>query len=300
MMRTGKMMMEALTQNITNIFGKEGEKWLSNLPVILKTLTRHWRLSNVTPVNNMTFNYVAAAITDTEQPVILKISFDEKSIAEEKQALIYFNGNGSIKLIDANEKYHALLLQQAVPGATLKSFYPDQMDFVMDRYIDTIKKLHDKRWPNQHHYRHINDWLKAIDKLIPNHPCTSHLLEKAISLKNALLATRTTEVFLHGDLHHDNILKNDDQWLAIDPKGIIGEPEFEIAAFDFMYITELANKTDVRVIFESRVNLLAQKANLNAQRIKDWVFVRLILMAAWQIEDNGDPTCAIKLAEQLI
>ena len=55
----------------------------------------------------------------------------------------------------------------------------------------------------------------------------------------------------------------------------------------------------MKVIFEERVNLLAQKANLNAQRIKDWAFVRLILMTAWYVEDNGDPSWAIKLAEAL-
>lgn len=108
----------------------------------------------------------------------------------------------------------------------------------------------------------------------------------------------TTQVFLHGDLHHDNILKNDGQWLAIDPKGIIGDPAFEIAAFDFMYITELANTMNVKNIFASRVALLAKKADLDAQRIKDWVFVRLILMVAWLIEDNGDPGWAIRLAEE--
>lgn len=58
--------------------------------------------------------------------------------------------------------------------------------------------------------------------------------------------------------------------------------------------------SDVRNIFETRVNLLAQKANLNPQRIKSWVFVRLILMTAWHVEDNGDPSWAIKLAELLI
>lgn len=109
----------------------------------------------------------------------------------------------------------------------------------------------------------------------------------------------TTEIFLHGDLHHDNILKNEDHWLAIDPKGIVGEPEFEIAAFDFMSINELAQMSDVKNRVEARVNLLAQKANLNPQRIIGWVFIRLILMAAWQIEDNGDPTWVIKLAEKL-
>jgi streptomycin 6-kinase len=291
--------MKKLSQNIANIFGNQGEKWISDLPFIIEALSHKWKLSNIVPVDNMTFNYVTKATKDDNQQVMLKISCDEKTIANETNALIYFNGNGSIKLIDNNEKYHALLLQQATPGITLKSIYPEKIEYVMDCYIATMKKLHNQHLPDKHNHHHISEWLKAIDQLIPNKPCPSHLLEKAIELKNSLLASMTTQVFLHGDLHHDNILKNGEEWLAIDPKGIIGEPEFEIAAFDFMYITELANNPDVRNIFNSRVNLLALKANLNTQRITDWVFVRLILMAAWQIEDNGDPKPAITLAEML-
>lgn len=55
-----------------------------------------------------------------------------------------------------------------------------------------------------------------------------------------------------------------------------------------MYISELTAIGDVKNVFEKCVELLAQKAGLGAQRIKDWVFVRLILMAAWFIEDNGN------------
>lgn len=47
--------MEKLTENILNIFGKEGEKWLANLPAIIETLAHHWKLSNINPVNNLTF-----------------------------------------------------------------------------------------------------------------------------------------------------------------------------------------------------------------------------------------------------
>nr|WP_302473958.1 aminoglycoside phosphotransferase family protein [Legionella sp. PL877] len=104
-------------------------------------------------------------------------------------------------------------------------------------------------------------------------------------------------IFLHGDLHHDNILKHGNGWLSIDPKGVVGEAEFEIAAFDFMYISELTSTKDVKNVFAKRLELLAQKSGLDAQRIKDWLFVRLILMAAWLTEDNGDPSWAIKLAE---
>jgi streptomycin 6-kinase len=130
--------------------------------------------------------------------------------------------------------------------------------------------------------------------------CPTPLIKQAIALKNELLASMTLKIFLHGDLHHDNIIKNGDHWLAIDPKGVVGEPEFEAAAFDFMFINELVNQDSVKKIFEERAHRLAQKANLNPQRIKDWVFVRLILMAAWLLEDNGDPSWAIKLAEALM
>jgi streptomycin 6-kinase len=291
--------MKLLKQNITNIFGKEGKAWIDDLPTTINTLATYWGLKQITPVENMTFNYVAKAVTNADQAVVLKIGCDEKSLFHEIQALNYFDGNGSIRLISHHPEHHALLLQQAIPGETLKSLYSSQIEYVMDSYVDTMKKLHNKPLLKTNNYRHIREWLSAIDNL-SDQVCSPHLTKKAITLKNELLGSMTNEIFLHGDLHHDNILKNEDNWLAIDPKGVVGDAEFEIAAFDFMYVNELANKNDVKVIFEERVNLLTEKANLNPQRIKDWVFVRLILMAAWHVEDNGDPSWAIKLAGALV
>jgi streptomycin 6-kinase len=168
----------------------------------------------------------------------------------------------------------------------------------MDSYVNTMKKLHDKRIPENHNYSHISHWLKALDNLTSDQVPVS-LLNKVIHLKDSLLESIGPPVLLHGDLHHDNILQNNNEWLAIDPKGIIGEPEFEIAAFDFMSVEELSNHSDVKNIFNQRIALLSYKSNLNTQRIKDWVIVRLLLMVAWSVEDNADPTAAIKLAKRL-
>ncbi|KTD42866.1 aminoglycoside phosphotransferase family protein [Legionella parisiensis] len=291
--------MKKLKQNITSIYGAKGEHWLAHLPATIATLKDYWKLSEVTPVANMTFNYVAKAVLDDDQPVVIKISYDKKSIENEKQALMNLDSQGSIKLIDYNSKYHALLIQQAIPGISLKSLYPAQMDYVMDCYVQTMQKLHNKHVPKKQNVYHIADWLKALDmpasKQIP-----APILNRAIDLRNKLLSSQESLVFLHGDLHHDNILKHGSAWLAVDPKGVVGEAEFEIAAFDFMYITELATTVNVKKIFAERIDLLAQKSNLDGQRIKDWVFVRLVLMAAWQIEDNSDPSWAIKLAALLL
>lgn len=169
----------------------------------------------------------------------------------------------------------------------------------MDRYIETMQGLHNKKIALNNNNLHISDWLKALDKASP-HKIPATLLNRAIHLKDSLLKTSNTQLFLHGDLHLDNILQNDSQWLAIDPKGIIGDPEFEIAAFDFIHRTELSRGKHIHSLFHSRIENIAQKSKLNPQRTQDWVFVRLILSAAWSIEDNSDPRWALELAKIMI
>lgn len=291
--------MKILKQNIIDIYGENGKRWIDTLPGIVNELSDQWGLAHITPVDNMSFNYVVKAIAPNNKPVILKLCYDKISFANERQALQYFDGNGMVQLIVDNEMHNALLLQQAIPGITLTSLYPVQMEYVMDSYVNTMKKLHSKRLSNKNNFNHIRDWLQSIDKLTEKY-CSYSLLNKTLNLKNELLATITAEILLHGDLHHDNILQHDDKWLAIDPKGVVGEAEFEIAAFDFMYVNEMAQTNNIKNILENRIDLLAKKSKLNSKRIKDWVFIRLMLMAAWQIEDNAKPDNAIKLAIALI
>jgi streptomycin 6-kinase len=270
--------MEIIKQNIINIYGKKGEEWLQDIPQILSQLTKLWNLSSISEVDNMTFNYIVKAMQHQDIPVIVKIGCDKQIIIDELKTLRHFNGHGSIQVIDYFPEHNALLLTQAIPGISLKAYKESKIDI----YIEVMNKLHSIEIPQEHGYKHIKDWLIALDQVsgIPE-----KLLKKAISLKNNLLNNSRAEYILHGDLHHDNIIQNGKDWLAIDPKGIIGEAEFEIAAFD---------STDLEELYA-----LAEKAGLEAERVIDWVFVRLTLNAAWTIEDNGNPSMYIELLEKL-
>src|SRR3984893_3087304 len=148
-----------LTKNIINLYGEKGRTWLSKLPVIVKSVSDYWNLTDLKPVDNMTYHYVAKAKHDNNQPVVIKIGFDEKSLSQEKIALDYFNGNASICLLDYNKAHRALLLEQAVPGITLKSHYPKNIEFVMDCYVSTMHKLHETHLPSNNTYLHIRNWL---------------------------------------------------------------------------------------------------------------------------------------------
>src|SRR3990167_6770321 len=180
-----------LTENITNLFGEKGKRWLDDIDNVGEKLATHWQLTSITSVDNMTFNYVAKAICH-HQPVVLKISCDEKSYLSEMRALNYFNGDASIRLIDFHQEYFALLLQQAVPGTTLKSLYPSEEKFVMNVYVETMTALHKKPIASNEDFPHIRDWLSAIDRessvSIPK-----ILLDKAKFLKDQLLSSSSME-----------------------------------------------------------------------------------------------------------
>jgi streptomycin 6-kinase len=57
------------------------------------------------------------------------------------------------------------------------------------------------------------------------------LVNRAAGLLVELSESATDQVVLHGDLHHDNVLRAErEPWLAIDPHGVVGDPGFEVGA----------------------------------------------------------------------
>lgn len=287
-----------LKKNITSIYKKAGQTWISQLHAIVDLMCINWKLNDIKPVDNMTYHFVAKASSSLHQKVVLKIGCDKKALENERQALTFFDGNGAVKLLDFNEEYNAILIEQAIPGYSLKSIYLDHLDEAIDAYSKTIHKLHHSEISNNYSFPHISDWLDAIDNASKD-KMPKNLIEKAVSLKNKLLSTISKEKLLHGDLHHDNILQHGNEWIIIDPKGVIGDVEFEAAAFDFISTTEFAACKNPKETMLARIEYLAKKSSLNQERLIDWVYVRLILMAAWMVEDNGDPAWPINLAKVL-
>ncbi len=105
----------------------------------------------------MSYHYVAKAMVH-RQPVVLKIGCDKHLIQNEAKVLKQFNGNGAIELISQNDDLSALLLQQAIPGTTLKSFYPQDLDLAMDAYVFVIQKLHRRELlvPKETSFRYLS------------------------------------------------------------------------------------------------------------------------------------------------
>lgn len=243
----------------------------------------------------MSYNYVAKAESTAHGPVVLKVVCDRKSFEEEERALRSFGGKGSVSLLKTHSDLQAMLIEQARPGVSLKEYAQGETESVMEAYVKTVKHLHadpSKKAPSD--FLSLKNWFKAFDR-VQEGTMSGVLLAKAKCLLKSRMEEGPT-FLLHGDLHLDNIVQNENTWLAIDPKGIVGPLAFEVSAFDLTSEREQKAGQVTKDLLEGRIERLAKLADIDSHSLKDWVFLRLVLSVAWFIEDKGDPTDHLNLA----
>jgi streptomycin 6-kinase len=264
--------------NIISIYGEQGRAWLNALPELVSAISSRLDLHDLKEVPNLTYNYVLSGFQD-DNPIILKLGLDNEGLKQEAFALKCFAGCGAVKVLAEDEDM--LLLERAVPGISLKSYFPNMEQESIEIACKVMTKLHQASIPVDHNFAHIKDWLAALDK---DWDIPHEHLHKAIKLRDQLLQTSEADVLLHGDLHHDNILQNGNDWLVIDPKGVIGSPMNEIWAFVM----------DI----ERDIPFIAHYFNFRTQDVFNWYFVHVILAACWNLEDNIDASLFLRLAEK--
>ena len=87
-------------------------------------------------------------------------------------------------------------------------------------------------------------------------------------------------------------------WLAIDPKGVVGERAYEVGA-------ALSNPTDdprwfaERGVIETRVAIFARYLEVDAQRLRGCAYSQAVLSAIWSVEDGEDLESGLATATAL-
>jgi len=119
-----------------------------------------------------------------------------------------------------------------------------------------------------------------------------------------LLLTNPREIVpLHGDIHHGNILDFGDRgWLAIDPKGLIGERGFDYANLFFNPNHPIATRPGR---LETQLSVVIAQAGMERSRLLHWILAWAGLSAIWSINDGHhhhvEPTLEVAaIAEALI
>jgi streptomycin 6-kinase len=155
-----------------------------------------------------------------------------------------------------------LLLERLVPGTEASTLEEGEATAVA---IEVGRKI----WrapPAALPFRSIHEWVRRWMPSDTAHPLV------AVARRTYEAMDPKLSVIVHADFHHHNILQRGDEWVVIDPKPFVGEPEFDIPAF-------LANPMDAAVTrerTERRIRAFAD-AGLDGDRIREWAIVSGVL-----------------------
>jgi streptomycin 6-kinase len=272
--------------------GAAGRDWLERLPAILDACAERWGLTIGPPVTPLSYNYVAAVRRADGTAAVLKVHVPEGGFASEVAALRRFDGRGVARLLASDPRDAALLLERCEPGTTLARMTVADDERATSIAAGVMRQVWRPLAPDDA-FQTMADWNGDLRLLRPHYgggtgPFPVALIEEVESLLPALAASAPAPVLLHGDLHYDNILAAGRQpWLAIDPKGLAGEPAYETGALLYNPQPQLLHAAQPGRILARRVEQLAEELSLDRARVRGWGIVRAVLAAWWHVEDSG-------------
>jgi streptomycin 6-kinase len=256
--------------------------WVARLPRLADDLLAEWELGvDGWPMHGYC-SLVVPVRTTTLIPAVLKITFDgDEESGHEHLALQHWGGHGAVRLLRADPRRRALLLERLHPEDLGDRWDVEACEVVAGLY----GRLHVPALPQLRTLASwVERWAAPLGDLPRDAPIPRRLVEQTLSLVPDLLADRDDVRIVHGDLHYFNVLAADrEPWLAIDPKPMAGDPHYEPAPMLWNRFEELDN--DVRTGVRRRFHTLVDAAGLDEERARDWVVVRMVLNAHWAIVD---------------
>lgn len=226
-----------------------------------------------------------ASVTRGGQPLLLKVVKQQGDEWNSGRVLGAFAGNGIARVFEHTGG--AVLIERLRPGNSLVSLVLTGRDEEATSILATVmQKMSAPEIPKS--CVTTEDWAKGFDRYLASgdNQISSQLVESAKRVYTDLCASQRQVRLLHGDLHHYNVLYDSDRgWLAIDPKGVVGELEYEVGAVlrnPFERPDLFASASTV----ERRLKQFSSMLSLDLERALAWGFAQAVLSAVWEFEDS--------------
>jgi len=222
-----------------------------------------------------------------EQSLVLKLLPASSDEWRSGEVLAHWDGRGAVRLIE--QAPGAVLIERARPGDDLTPMIDaDRDDEATGILCDVMAKL-DRPAPVGGGFRTVGDWGRGFAR---NRTAAiavgmdGALIDRAEQLFQHLCETQAEPILLHGDLQHFNVVRDARRgWLAIDPKGVLGEPAYETGAMLRNPMTRPAFCANPAVI-ERRARLICEHLGFAYDRVIGWCFAQWVLSDLWAIEDH--------------
>lgn len=242
--------------------------WLSRLPDTVETLERRWSLTLAAPFDGESCAWVAPVTLADGSAAVLKLGIPHMEGEHEIQGLRFWNGDPTVRLLEADEELGAMLIERCEPGTMLRALPEREQDLVIGELLPRLWRSPSTPHPFRPLSVMTEHWIEATLADVERWP-DSGLVREGLGLLKDLPRTAPIEVLLATDLHAGNVLRSErEPWLVIDPKPFVGDPAYDATQHLFNCDARL-HSDPYGTIF-----CIADLLGVDRERVLLWTFAR--------------------------
>jgi streptomycin 6-kinase len=246
-----------------------------------------WSLTKSTPVAETSRSWLFRVEQNGRNFAALKIIKPEASKEEGRgvRLLQWYEGDGAATVFDTHgDTVFMEWLDGGTLGEPVRAGRDDEGTIAI---ATVVASLHKPRPDAPGGLEPLRDRFQTLfDTDVRAWPRTARdLYARSAGIALKLFDKPSAIVPLHGDLHHDNIMSSDRGWLAVDPKGLLGDPAYETANVFINPKGGESTAADPRRI-AARADILSQRLGYNRKRILGWAAAHAALSACWDLEEG--------------
>jgi streptomycin 6-kinase len=295
---------ECFAVGIMARYGEAGRHWLDLLPDILAQCCAAWDLTLTGPAMHGN----CAVVLPVRRPgeaAVLKITWLDDKTRHEAVALRHWNGNGAVRLLAHDPTVGALLLERLDSDRPLERAGVETATQVA---AELLRRLaipicaDSSASPEQAGMCEVSAqagrWAEDLETTWRRvgRPMPRRWLDAALDACRQLVPS-AARLLVNQDLHYANVLAAQrEPWLVIDPKVVVGDPEFGIGPLLWNRFTEL----DGPAAFARRFDAVVAVAGLDAERAAGWSVFRVVDYWLWASAGGSDTSACAAIARWLI
>jgi streptomycin 6-kinase len=182
--------------------------------------------------------------------------------------LRFWDGDPTVRLLEADDDLGAMLLERCEPGTNLRALPESGQDVVIARCLHRLWRSPGTPHPFRPLSKMTAHWSKETLAQAACWP-DAGLVREGLRLFAEMHRTAPRKVLLATDLHAGNVLRSRrEPWLVIDPKPFVGDPAYD--ATQHLFNCPKRMTIDPRGTLRRFADLL----DLDHERIRLWMFAR--------------------------
>lgn len=298
------------------------QPWLEQLPELVATCLERWELT-IVGAFPLSHSYVVPVERTDGRACVLKIQptdVEEVEGAERELLGLCLGSPVTVGVVEEDATNGVLLLDRAQPGTALDEMSERGDDAVTETLALVIRSYgRPVGDPGSSGLRPFEDLAAAFERfdrgphggaarrraaagaaarlpallgmgeLGTALPAIRSARDTAERVLDELLADRIEPYLLHGDLHHGNVLADEQLGLrVIDPWGFYGDRSADVAPALHNPLELVAKAPDIDYLVRRRLAIYAEVLGTDEDRLTAWCYVYNVIRVLWTVEDGDD------------